>query len=147
MEYSYSRARVKNDRSHDVALLCNPQAGGRWRVLADVLDSEEAKSAHRIVTDDIEDIREAIASLGQRVQLLCIYGGDGTIYRVLNELLRDPAAPVPRLAFLGGGTMNVTAAWCGMSRSPGENFRRVMRAYRADGLLWREVPLIAVTQK
>jgi diacylglycerol kinase family enzyme len=138
---------VKTERPRDVALLCNPQAGGRWRVLADVLDSDEAKSAHRIVTDEIDDVREAIAGLGQRVKLLCIYGGDGTIYRVINELLRNPKAPPPRLALLGGGTMNVTSAWCGMRRAAGENFRQVMRAYAADQLLWREVPLVAVTQK
>ncbi len=132
---------------HEIALLCNPRAGGRWRVLADVLDSDEAKGAHRSVTDDIVAVREAIAGLGQRVRLLCIYGGDGTIYRVINELLRDPAAPVPRLAFLGGGTMNVTAAWCGMRGSPGENFRQLVRGYRTDRLLWREVPVLAVKQK
>ena len=28
----------------DVVLLCNPQAGGRWRALAEVLDSPEAKT-------------------------------------------------------------------------------------------------------
>jgi diacylglycerol kinase family enzyme len=131
----------------EIALLCNPRAGGRWRALADVLDSDEARGAHRIVTDEIEDIREAIAGLGQRVRLLCIYGGDGTIFRVLNELLRDPQAPVPRLALLGGGTMNVTAAWCGMTGSPGERFREVMRRHRSDRLLWRETSLLAVTQK
>jgi diacylglycerol kinase family enzyme len=138
---------VKLERPHEVALLCNPRAGGRWRVLADVLDSDEAKGAHRIVTDDIDDVREAIAGLGQRVRLLCVYGGDGTIYRVINELLRAPAATAPGLALLGGGTMNVTAGWCGMRRAPGENFRQVMRAFRADRLLWREVPVVAVTQK
>ena len=137
---------MKNSRSHDVALLCNPQAGGRWRVLADVLDSEEAKSVSRIVTDEIDDVREALAALGQRVKLLCIYGGDGTVYRVINELLRDPTYTPPRLAILGGGTMNVTASWCGMRRSPGENFRQVMRAYLADRPLWREVPLVALKQ-
>ncbi|MBI5481936.1 MAG: hypothetical protein HY906_23985 [Deltaproteobacteria bacterium] len=130
---------------HEVALLCNPQAGGRWRVLADVLDSYEAKAAYRIVTDDIDNIREALQSLGQRVKLLCIYGGDGTIFRVINELLRRPGAVPPRLALLGGGTMNVTSAWCGMSSSAGENFRSVMRAYFADELQWREVPLVAAT--
>ncbi len=131
----------------DVAILCNPRAGGRWRVLADVLDSDEARGVTRIVTDDIDDVRAAIAGVAQRVRLLCIYGGDGTIYRVINELLRDPAAATPRLALLGGGTMNVTAAWCGLRGAPGENFRQVMRAYRADRLLWREVPVLAVSQK
>ncbi|MFO0547174.1 MAG: diacylglycerol kinase family protein [Polyangiaceae bacterium] len=137
---------MKTQRAADVALLCNPLAGGRWRALADVLDSEEAKSAHRIVTDEIADVREAIMGVGQRVKLLCIYGGDGTIYHVINELVRDPNATPPRIALLGGGTMNVTAAWCGMSSSPGDNFRQVMRAYLTDQLLWREVPLLAVTQ-
>ncbi len=132
---------------HEVALLCNPRAGGRWRVLADVLDSDDAKGVHRIVTDDIDDVRGAIASLGKRVRLLCIYGGDGTIFHVINELLRDPGATPPRLALLGGGTMNVTSRWLGMRRSPGESFRQVMRAYRSDKLLWREVPLLAVTQQ
>lgn len=114
-------------------------------MLADVLDSEEAKAVHRIVTDEIGDVGEALAGLGQRVKLLCVYGGDGTIYRVINELLRDPAQAPPKIALLGGGTMNVTSAWCGMRRSPGENFRQVMRDYLADRLMWREVPLLAVT--
>ena len=131
--------------AHEVALLCNPQAGGRWRVLADVLDSYEAKAAYRIVTDDIDNIRDALGALGQRVKLLCIYGGDGTIFRVINELLRRPGDVLPRLALLGGGTMNVTSGWCGMSQEAGENFRAVMRAYMADELQWREVPLVSVS--
>lgn len=61
-------------KAKDVVLLCNPQAGGRWRVLADVLDSEEARAVHRIVTDEIDDVRGAISELGPRVTLLCIYG-------------------------------------------------------------------------
>jgi diacylglycerol kinase family enzyme len=138
---------MRSRTAPEVALLCNPRAGGRWSVLADVLDSDEAKGVHRIVTDDLDDVREAIAGVAQRVRLLCIYGGDGTIYHVINELLRAPQAKVPRLAFIGGGTMNVTAAWCGLRRAPGENFRQVMRAYRADRLLWREVPMVAVAQK
>jgi diacylglycerol kinase family enzyme len=137
-------------KSKDIALLCNPQAGGRWRALADVLDSEEAKAVRRIVTDEIDDVREAISGLGQRVKLLCIYGGDGTIFRVINELLRRPpeassGAP-PQIALLGGGTMNVTARWCGMSGSPGDNFRAVIQAYQTDCLLWREVPVLKVSQ-
>ena len=131
---------------HEIALLCNPRAGGRWRVLAGVLDSEEAKGVHRVVTDDIDDVREALGGLGQRVRLLCIYGGDGTIFRVINELLRDPATRLPRLALIGGGTMNVTAAWCGMRRSPVDSFRRVVRAYHAERLRFRDVTVLAVSQ-
>ena len=137
-------------KSKDVVLLCNPRAGGRWRALADVLDSPEAKLARRIVTDEIDDIQRAIADVGQRIKLLCVYGGDGTIQRVIDDLLRPNGDPVetrhlPQLAILGGGTMNVTARWCGMRDEPGDNFRAVMRAYQADRLLYREVPLLAVT--
>lgn len=136
---------MANPKTKDVVLLCNPQAGGRWKALADVLDSDEAKSVRRIVTDEIDDVREAIAGLGQRVKLLCIYGGDGTIYRVIGELMRHPGT-VPQIALLGGGTMNVTARWCGVHESPGDTFRSLMRAYMTDKLLWREVPLLAVRQ-
>ena len=131
-------------KAHDVVLLCNPQAGGRWRALADVLDSVEAKGVRRIVTDEIDDVASALSDVGQRARLLCIYGGDGTIYHVINQLLSRPGGPMPRLAFLGGGTMNVTGQLCGMSGSPGDNFRRIMRAYMTDHLLWREMPVLSV---
>lgn len=127
-----------------VALLCNPRAGGRWKVLAEVLDSPEAQLVRRIVTDDIDDVRTALAELGRRTDLLCIYGGDGTVFRVLNELAANGREPLPRIALLGGGTMNVTSRACGMRRSPAENFREVIRAYRADRATWREIPLLAV---
>lgn len=137
---------MSTHKPKDVVLLCNPQAGGRWRALADVLDSEEAKSVRRIVTDDIADVRQALINVGQRARLVCIYGGDGTIYHVINEMLRNHAAgePLPRLALLGGGTMNVTGRMYGMTESPGENFRAIMNAYLTDKLLWREVPVIEV---
>ena len=130
----------------DVVLLCNPQAGGRWRALAEVLDSPEAKGVRRIVTDDIEDVREALTSVGQRAKLLCIYGGDGTIYHIINELLKNPPdGRLPPLAFLGGGTMNVTGRMYGMVASPGENFRAVMKDYLADQLVWQQVPVVKVS--
>ena len=137
---------MSTHKPKDVVLLCNPQAGGRWRALADVLDSEEAKSVRRIVTDDISDVRQALSNTGQRAKLVCIYGGDGTIFHVINEMLRNqsPGEPLPRLALLGGGTMNVTGRICGMTESPGENFRAIMNAYLTDKLLWREVPVMEV---
>jgi diacylglycerol kinase family enzyme len=137
---------MSTHKPKDVVLLCNPMAGGRWRALAEVLDSEEAKSVRRIVTDEISDVREALAGAAQRAKLVCIYGGDGTIYHVVNELLRraQPGDTMPRLALLGGGTMNVTGRMCGMGDSPGENFRAIMRAYLTDQLLWRDIPVVEV---
>src|SRR5678815_1375834 len=94
----------KVKREAEVVLICNPRAGGRWKALAGILDSEEARHVRRIVTDSVEDIAHAVAELGQDAKLLCIYGGDGTIQRVLDRLAPDAHEHI-RLALLGGGTM------------------------------------------
>jgi len=123
--------------------LCNPRAGGRWKELAGILDSEEAQFVRRIVTDSVEDVADALADLGREAKLLCIYGGDGTIQCVLDRLTPAEHHTV-HLALLGGGTMNVTSRWCGFGRSPGANFRQIVRAYRTGNILYREVPLLKV---
>lgn len=124
-------------------MLCNPRAGGRWRELANILDSEEATYARRIVTDSVEDVASAFADLESDTKLVCIYGGDGTIQRVLDRLTATELESVT-LALLGGGTMNVTSRWLGMSRTPVHNFRHVVRAYRSSELLHRELPVLDV---
>jgi diacylglycerol kinase family enzyme len=131
---------------HEIVLICNPQAGGRWRELAKILDSREARYVRRIVTDSIEDIGPALASLGRSAQLVCVYGGDGTIQRLLDRMLLGRKRKVPpQIAFIGGGTMNVTATWSGFTGSPGRNFRDIVRAYRSGELLLKEVPLLRVS--
>ena len=136
------RRRPRHKPDAEIILICNPRAGGRWRELAAILDSEEAQFARRIVTDSVEDIAPALADLGHEARLLCIYGGDGTIQRVIDRL--SPGKQDAMVALLGGGTMNVTARWCGFRRSPAENFRAVVRAYRSGNLLLKEVPLLEV---
>lgn len=127
----------------EIILLCNPRAGGRWKELAAILDSEEARNVRRIVTDSVEDIAPALADLGRSAKLLCVYGGDGTIQRVLDRLEPETSESVS-LALLGGGTMNVTSRWCGFSSSPAQNFRAVVRAYARHDLLLKEVPVLEV---
>jgi diacylglycerol kinase family enzyme len=133
--------RVKRDA--EIVLLCNPRAGGRWRELANILDSEEAMHARRIVTDSVEDVVPALADLETDTKLVCIYGGDGTIQRVLDRLTATELESVT-LALLGGGTMNVTSRWLGMSRKPVLNFQHVVRAYRSGELWRRELPVLDV---
>lgn len=130
----------------DIVLLCNPAAGGRWKELASILDSEEARFARRVVTDSIDDVGPALISLSRSTRLLCVYGGDGTIQRVLDVLFRTPEAmqSCPQLAFIGGGTMNLGARWSGLTRSPRRNFREVVRAFRRGELALREIPLLRV---
>ncbi|MEM1030667.1 MAG: diacylglycerol kinase family protein [Myxococcota bacterium] len=127
----------------DVVLLCNPRAGGRWKELARILDSDEAKSVTRIVTDSVEDVGPALLTIGREAKLLCIYGGDGTIQRVLDRLPADRGEDL-QLALIGGGTMNVTSHWCGFVDRPADHFRYVVNGYRTGNLLLREVPLLEV---
>jgi hypothetical protein len=139
------KRRPRSKPEAEIILICNPRAGGRWRELAAILDSEEAQHVRRIVTDSVEDIAPAVENLGRESKLLCVYGGDGTIQRVLDRLPSGKEADV-HLALIGGGTMNVTSRWCGFHRSPAENFRSVVRAYRGGNLLIKEVPLLQVTR-
>lgn len=125
-------------------LICNPRAGGRWKALAGILDSEEARHVRRIVTDSVDDIAHAVADLGEEAELLCIYGGDGTIQRILDGLAPKTREQV-NVALLGGGTMNVTSRWCGFSRDPVRNFREVIRAHRTGELLYKEIRILAVS--
>jgi diacylglycerol kinase family enzyme len=128
----------------EIVLLCNPRAGGRWRELAGILDSEEAGFVRRIVTDSVEDVSAALGELGRDTRLICVYGGDGTIQRVLDHLNGEPGPEMAYLALLGGGTMNVTSRWCGFSRNPARNFRHVIRGYLSGDLLLKEVPMLEV---
>lgn len=138
------KRRPKHKPEAEIILLCNPRAGGRWKELAQILDSEEAQHVRRIVTDSVEDIAPALGNIGRDAKLICVYGGDGTIQRVLDRL--DPDAEDVSLALLGGGTMNVTSRWCGFARSPAQNFRAVVRAYVSHNLLLKELPLLEATR-
>ena len=144
---SASRAsQTQERRERDIVLVCNPAAGGRWRQLAAILDSEVASHARRIVTDEIEDITASLRRLGKGARLICIYGGDGTILKFLNSIFPNEHEDPPTMAFIGGGTMNVSARWSGWTEKPAANFSRVVRQYMEDRLITREVPLLEVTQ-
>ncbi len=127
----------------EVVLLCNPRAGGRWKELATILDSDEARHVRRIVTDSVDDVALALEAIGREAKLLCIYGGDGTIQQILDRLPDDRGEEL-HLALIGGGTMNVTSRWCGFHDRPADHFRYVVNGYRTGNLLLREVPLIEV---
>ncbi|HEY3357272.1 MAG TPA: diacylglycerol kinase family protein [Polyangia bacterium] len=135
--------------TESLILVCNPRAGGRWRQLAGILDSAEAQHVRRIVTDSIDDIGPALANLGRRTKLVIIYGGDGTIQQILTDVYRTVGHDdhtAPPIALVGGGTMNLTARWCGWKESPEENFRTIAHDVRTDKLATREVPLLRIQQ-
>jgi diacylglycerol kinase family enzyme len=133
-------------KERDIALICNPAAGGHWRGLADILDSDEASHARRIVTDEIEDITASLRKLSDQVKLIVIYGGDGTILKTINSLYPQDREEPLMMALIGGGTMNVSARWCGWTGKPSHNFQQVVTMYLEDRLITRDVPMLQVVQ-
>ena len=74
-----------------------------------------------------------------------MYGGDGTIQRILDHMFAHGNLNEDTvLALLGGGTMNVTSRWLGFGSSPGNNFRFVVNSFRSGDLLLKQVPLMQV---
>jgi diacylglycerol kinase (ATP) len=75
----------------------------------------------RVVTPrSLEDLdREMAALRAKPPTLIAVHGGDGTLHRAVTALGRGFGGdPIPPLAILGGGTMNVVAASLGIRQRP-----------------------------
>jgi YegS/Rv2252/BmrU family lipid kinase len=111
-----------------IAVIFNPTAGRRHRRrLEQVLDRLGQTGAEILrwetgARGDAERFARAAvdsASPGDRVDLIVVAGGDGTIGEVVNGLLSMPDAERrPPLALVPMGTANVLATEIGLSKSP-----------------------------
>jgi len=82
------------------------------RILARAYDVDVVTPTTR---DDVELVARQI--LADRVDLLGVVGGDGTIHTVLSALERArDLGPMPTIALLGGGTLNTIASSVGARR-------------------------------
>ena len=70
----------------------------------------------------------AIASELAEADLLAIHGGDGTLHQVFTAILRavGEGKPLPKVAVLRGGTMNIVATSIGISARPEEMLDRIL---------------------
>lgn len=90
-----------------------------------------------VETRDGSHVPEALAHFEREgVGLLVVNGGDGTVQRVLTELLgaRRTGPWLPRIAPIRGGRTNMTASDLGARRNPIRGLAEVLDAARA-GLL------------
>jgi len=83
-------------------------------------------------TRDSDAVREAAAAcLRHGAGLVGINGGDGSLHLTVTELIRAYGdKPLPRLAFLRGGTQNTVANACHIRGSPEEVLSYILRARR-----------------
>lgn len=83
------------------------------------------------VTNSIEDlIGVAKRFKEQNIEILAINGGDGTISRTISAFVKTyEETPLPKIALLRGGTMNVIAQNLGIKGSPEKILASLVEAY------------------
>jgi len=83
---------------------------------------------------DLDALDEVAARFHERgIDILCVNGGDGTIHKALTALKGVYGdAPLPQVALLPGGTMNIIANSVGARGKPADVLHHVVRAYHAD---------------
>jgi diacylglycerol kinase family enzyme len=136
----------------DALVLFNPRAGGGADGLPRLLESTTARGLDGEVVLASERLDPAVHDRVQARLPILVHGGDGTLQRTLDQLFSAPALPSgvsdppPRIAAVGGGTMNVISRWCGFRRSPAENVQSVLHAQSAGDLTYKQVPLLRISQ-
>ena len=102
---------------------------------------EGAPEVVHVATRSSADVPEALTRLArQGVTLLAVDGGDGTLQRVLTEVLAGSIfEPLPAIAPLPGGRTNMSAADIGSTAPPAAGLVALIRALRANTLERRVV--------
>lgn len=76
-----------------------------------------APSARVLAPASLDALAEAVAQLQRDPpRVLAVHGGDGTLHRVLTAWLTAGGAPLPEIAVLRGGTMNIVADSIGVKQ-------------------------------
>jgi choline kinase/diacylglycerol kinase family enzyme len=124
-------------RGPRIGVLSNLRAGRSHRQVARLLSllRDHPEVAH-FETSCADMVPEAIAALAEaEVEILAVHGGDGTLQRVLTELLaeRPFGERLPALVPLRGGRTNMTALDLGSRRDAVAGFARLLaEAARGD---------------
>ncbi|MCA9493964.1 MAG: diacylglycerol kinase, partial [Myxococcales bacterium] len=111
-------------------VLTNPRSGAnrRDRGLAARL-RQLAPDARLEAPADLEALAHVLGDArASGVTRVAVHGGDGTLHRVLTAWYQEaPDAPMPEVAILRGGTMNIVADSVGVREKP-ETFLPRVRA-------------------
>jgi diacylglycerol kinase family enzyme len=132
-----------------LAVLLNPLAGHARRDpgLAGRLAAQLGKRGALHVTGAAELPALCARLREDRIDLVALCGGDGTGQATLTELLRAYRATdarLPRIALLGGGTVNTVARNLGVRGAPVAVLARLLDANARGALATVAHPLLAV---
>ncbi len=123
-----------------IGLISNPGSERNRRGFDDVhAASTNAPDLVHVVADRAHSLGEILRDLARReVGLLVISGGDGTVQRLLTELLETrPFERPPPLAILPRGMANMTAGDVGVRGRPSRALPRLLEAARRGDLAGR----------
>ncbi len=120
-----------------LGIIVNPRARhARDKSLPDQLSAKcQAASAQvtLALTRNQAELRAAVAKLQQeRVDVLAVCGGDGTLMTTMSAIIELYKEPLPPILLLPGGTMNTVAHNLGVVDSPLMMLSRLLRATSAQ---------------
>lgn len=131
-----------------IAFLCN---GEKWKYIGKLRKIALASGFHYYITDSVAQISEALAEMAEnQIQIICVLGGDGTICQLVSaifrrkERLKQSSLP-PKIAVLGGGTMNNLFSVLKLRGSPDYLAKKVVEEATANQLKTTKLPLLRVT--
>ena len=116
----------------DVGIIANPRAGKGFVALAPIHEMAERRRVPIHITNSIGEIAGTLRKLvaERQVKVLLVYGGDGTLHRVIDILLYEREQRriphIPLVLPLGGGTMRAVFHWLGWREPSLEIMRRVL---------------------
>jgi diacylglycerol kinase (ATP) len=118
-----------------VVLVVNPHSrvNRRDRKMAQRLGAALGENGRVIAASSLAELADAAAEVMRKPPgAIAIHGGDGTLHKSVAALLRASGeAPLPPIAILPGGTMNVVASSLGLVDQPEAIAARLGQAVRA----------------
>lgn len=118
-----------------IAVFVNPKSRGSRRDpgLVKRMESVMGDTGHVIASRSLEELDAAAAALATKPpQVIAVHGGDGTLHLTLTALIHAYAKrPLPPVAILGGGTMNVVPNSLGIRAQPLPFLTKLVAALRA----------------
>ena len=132
-----------------IGVVTNPRSRKNKRnpVTAETLAYVLGERDHFHAPTNLDALAETAARFrAHSIDVLCINGGDGTVHQVMTAMVRAyEGEPLPDVAILPGGTMNIVARSVGNRIRPEEMLEQVVSAYHGStSLPGKEIHLLEV---
>ncbi|RZA10462.1 MAG: hypothetical protein EOP10_34740, partial [Proteobacteria bacterium] len=129
----------RNSNMPGIGIIANPHSKLNKRSPHTLSLMAEAVGQNGIftITRDLDHLDETLKSYkAQEISILGINGGDGTISQIITRMIGIYGSqPLPLLAVLRGGTMNLIAAQLSIEGPPHENIKKLVALVQSQKTL------------